>query len=194
MLERIDVKDRVFMRDGQNVGTSIKIHKWDLSIINDSIVAVPSSKVATESLYVFKLVNGSLFMVNTTLESYAYFHNEDYQKVLDLFSNCKLINCHNKTEIDIANIAYKIISEDDTDITLSYKVDLEDEECTIEKIVNTSIFDKKNFIIESFDLNYNVTRTYIVNIENLPNDILYQDIVDNFDVSEFSIKEGVSNE
>ncbi len=110
MIRRIDVVKNEYgefemIYEGEILTSSSKLKNWIIEIKDNQLfcIGLSNANKTNERIKIYKLEEGSLFLMNSSYNWYSYFRNKNMQEKLDKFNIIKCKNCNEFVKIVIDN-------------------------------------------------------------------------------------------
>lgn len=155
MIRRIDVVKNEYgefemIYEGEILTSSSKLKNWIIEIKDNQLfcIGLSNANKTNERIKIYKLEEGSLFLMNSSYNWYSYFRKKDVQKKLDKYNIIKCKNCNEfvKIVIDSEDAVIKTYGYKLKDVVKNVTLKGDDEQTTLS--VYSLIF-KKDYLVSN---------------------------------------------
>ena len=174
MIRRIDVVKNEYgefemIYEGEILTSSSKLKNWIIEIKDNQLfcIGLSNANKTNERIKIYKLEEGSLFLMNSSYNWYSYFRKKDVQKKLDKYNIIKCKNCSEfvKIVIDNENTTIKTYGYNLKEVVKNVTLNGENEETSVS--VYSLIFKKDNLSSNPFILQKGKNeKSYILYMDN----------------------------
>lgn len=155
MIRRIDVVKNEYgefemIYEGEILTSSSKLKNWIIEIKDNQLfcIGLSNANKTNERIKIYKLEEGSLFLMNSSYNWYSYFRKKNMQEKLDKFNIIKCKNCNEfvKIVIDSEDAVIKTYGYKLKDVVKNVTLKGDDEQTTLS--VYSLIF-KKDYLVSN---------------------------------------------